>query len=722
MAIWNDMCKARGGWLTVVCALFLGLAGLRARGEVVLRQADLDGDGEVELILENSYLRVELTTGIPPARPPDPGFWRRLRGNAATPRRSKYGTRFVWGGSIHNVVFKPTAQRWFADAVAGRGWQGIPEEFEVAVKIKEIAPDTYEAIKVGVGVVRGTGLCLRSSLKLLDSGTWSWSEVTGPDGEKAVRFRHEVGPRDGYGYVYTKEIRLRPGSSRFEIRRSLVNSGTEPLSTNWYPHAFWGQAARGEGYDSESWSTIPVRPLGAAASGTASVDTARCLVGKPTPAHYWGALAGELVAEPWWASGHLGTQDLFLNQFDTPFSWYRVWTHSETYSCEPFVELQVVPGERRDWTVWRSSVNGLRGIRGCGEGGILDWEVDQGRGDSVRVTGRFSPFESHAEVTLEARVQTPSGRLAGSGVTTISEACSPVQPLAFGFSIASGDEENVLRIEARGGGRRLAAVSRSLSAPGRERASWSGNAGGGGALILAELGGKSASGGSGATVSVGHLRDCLSRAGFTVTLMSSRRIKEVSDWSAYRLVVLDAGPRLGTDAVRGLAEFVEGGGGLLLTGPLNLSPFEFSDLLPVSGVISRVEVTGRRPRDGTREFLGADAYRYHLELESRHPLLSGLPLFPDAYQSIARLQVIEPAVGSRVLLRYASGAQVRPAVTSSALVVGTKGRGRVAVFASPVDWGSPPSWVIWSRLGEYHRKFFAQLALWTAGGSGAAGK
>jgi len=85
-----------------------------------------------------------------------------------------------------------------------------------------------------------------------------------------------------------------------------------------------------------------------------------------------------------------------------------------------------------------------------------------------------------------------------------------------------------------------------------------------------------------------------------------------------------------------------------------------------------------------------------------------LALHPDALQSIARYQKVRARQGAQVPLAFTGS-------DAPALVLGRCGRGRVAVFAAPVAWGEPHFWVIWGRLAEYHRKLFAEMALWAAG-------
>jgi hypothetical protein len=212
------------------------------------------------------------------------------------------------------------------------------------------------------------------------------------------------------------------------------------------------------------------------------------------------------------------------------------------------------------------------------------------------------------------------------------------------------------------------------------------------------------------------LREYFTAAGFAVTVTDADAVvRPEFDWSGVRLFAVAGLGRAPGPLVARLESLVRDGGGLLLCGPLNLTPFEFSNLLPVAGVEADVTVTGSSPRDGTREFIHVWRKRYHLQPAGESPITAGIPWFPLVFQDVARLQTMTPKPDAATLLHYVSGPAINPAVTSPALVTGSFGKGRVAVFASPVNWGAPPQHVIFSRLGEYHRKFFVQAAYWTAG-------
>ncbi|MCK5805270.1 MAG: hypothetical protein KAI66_20740 [Lentisphaeria bacterium] len=691
-------------WMGTVCA------------DTILSSRDLDGDGQDELILENDFLVVEVMSGVPPPPPPVRlGFWTRTLGGEKKAHRPKYTTRFVWGGWIRNITFKPTDQRWFVDAPHSRSsWQGIPEEFGVVVRTRELADNVYEAIKVGVGVCEGTGLCLRGSLKLVRPATTELAIKNTPRGGKSLLFTQTVHTESGHGYRYVKNLTLEPGSSRLVVVRQLENTGDKPLSTTWYSHAFWGQAAKGKGYDRDSWSTIPL--FQGAPSGNPSpypvVDTMPCHVPHPMKGFYWGPLDASLVAAPWYASGNRATGDLFLNYMSEVPAWYRMWTHADTYSCEPFLDIQLQPGEMRAWTMVRASANGLRQVRTASSRGVLHWSFLPGeKGKILEIS--FLPFAVETELTVTGVAI--AEKIEGSQPVSFRQSlppCSPMMPARVRFPHSWDSSRYRLHVTVSDADGPILDVSRTSSSSVQRAPSWTGRAAGANALLLGACG-KDEKGALKLTLASGFLKEYLEQAGFLVTLANSRHGLIESQLAEARLVILCGVPEMPLADVRALENFVRRGNGLLVTGPLRLRSFEFSDLLPVTGTIADVNISGHRLRDGTRDFIGASTRRYHLQMGERHPALAGLPLYPKAFQNIARLQTVVVRSGATVPANYATPEGLAPVVDAPAVVTQAYGSGRVALTTCPVDWGSPPSWVLWSRLGEYHQQFFAQLALWS---------
>lgn len=697
------------------CVAVANLLVCTASAEVTCRHEDLDGDGVAEVILENRFLRVEILTGELPAETVETGNQDETAtaGRAPKPR---YGTRFVWAGWIWNITFKPTNQRWFVNDEEHQ-WHGIPEEFEEAVRVRETEPGVYEALKVGIGVCSGTGICHSSRLQLTRPGAWERREVVLPDGRRGVLFEQAVSTGTGHGYRYVKKITLQSGSSSLVVERTLENTGMEPLHTTWFTHAFWGQAP-GDTYDDASWCTIPMRQQGL---GRTAIDTRRCMLSPARPFGVWGSIESASLGGSWYACGQVDTRDLMLTTVSEPLAFFRVWTYRSTYSCEPFMTLDLAPGQARSWTVVRGSGTGMAGLRGGTGEALVDWELlpADGAGD-CRLQLEVITTRPRKDLVVETI-------FSGSAEPSVSlmfpvSVCGPEQVWSVVVPVPHVAKEADLRVvvkqEVKGAsGEVLADVTRRCSMASRLAAEvpLPPNARNS-LLVLSDLGEDQRNGKPAMLRGAVYARDAMVSAGWAVEVADPARIAgPEAGWEAHSAVIAAGLTRWPKWLVGWLEKHVEQGGGFVFFGPLVGRPFEFSPLLPIQRVLSSVSVTGWRPRDATREFIGATARRYHLVPAQPHVVLEGQPWHPSVPQDIAVLQTMEPRKGSTVLLRYVSGADVVPKVGSPALVVGSHGGGRVAVFASPVDWGSPPSWVVYSRVGEYHHRFISRLVQWSAG-------
>jgi hypothetical protein len=113
---------------------------------------------------------------------------------------------------------------------------GPVEEFQ-----KPLGYDTAKAgdrfVKIGVGVLKridDTNYQFSKPFELVDSGKWSVKK-----GDDFVTFTQELNAPDlGYGYVYTKTIRLAADKADMIMEHSLRNTGRLPIATNLYDHNF----------------------------------------------------------------------------------------------------------------------------------------------------------------------------------------------------------------------------------------------------------------------------------------------------------------------------------------------------------------------------------------------------------------------------------------------------------------------------------------------------
>lgn len=695
-------------------ALLVGMAWVAGAAPCTIQHEDLDQDGEAEIILANRYLRVELMTGVPPAAPEEAkeAKWfdwlrRRPAEPAPPPVPAKYGKRFAWGGWIHNIEFVPSGRRWFTNKIFGQEtWNGIPEEFEETVKMAELEDGSFACLKVGIGTAIGHDLCLRGSLKDVVYVPWTVASAVLADGTGVVTFTQTVDTEYGYGYVYTKEVRLEPDSAELVVKRTLANTGRHAIHTFFYTHGFWGQADNG--HDAGCWSTVPLQDL----AGTAgAVDTTLCRVADLTPTGYWGPLAADEIAEPWYASGYGPSREVFVSTFSERLAWMRIWTHAETYSCEPFLLLDIEPGASKTWTFTRAAVQGLDGASASGPGAVLDL----GGPEAEWFQASLATYRPLEDIRVQLRIRPVGADKDLVEQNLVLAKCGPDWPARIRIErnrLPDGPCE--VRLTAMHGETVLLDTFRLLEprTAGLPPA-WLGVADGRRAVVFADV-----------TRDNGEIKHsagsrywsfALGRAGFQpVVLPVAEGMRDDALVDA-GVVVLSGPLRLGSGLIYRLAEYVRQGGGLVVTGPVDFRSFELSDLLPATVALAEITVQAGAPRDGTREFLDAPGQRYQLRAVAEHPALRGIPFHPTTRQGIARLQVIEPRPGAQTLLAYTTPGGLEPQVNSPALVVGNYGQGRVALFASPVYWGSPPSWTIWSRLGEYHQQFLGQLAQWAGG-------
>jgi hypothetical protein len=162
-------------------------------------------------------------------------------------------TRFDWSGAIYSLQYKgheyygtwfdkidPTVINWVHQGpqiVSGpcSALCGPVNEFEKVLGWDEAKPGgTF--IKIGVGVLRkGEGRYNKySPYEVLNPGTWSVKKES-----DSVEFTQALSdPNSGYGYVYTKIVRLAKGKPEMTIEHRLKNTGPKAIGSNVYNHNF----------------------------------------------------------------------------------------------------------------------------------------------------------------------------------------------------------------------------------------------------------------------------------------------------------------------------------------------------------------------------------------------------------------------------------------------------------------------------------------------------
>jgi hypothetical protein len=308
---------------------------------------------------------VEITNGSISATiyPPDAlkGFYR--------------GTRFDWSGVIGRLTYAghdfygpwftktDPAVRDFSyvdgDIVAGpqSAITGPVEEFATdgqGLGYAEAAPGgTF--VKIGVGVLRkpadGAAYSMFGSYDIVDGGKWTVTPA-----RDSVAFTHEVmDEASGYGYRYTKTLRLTPGQPELVIEHRLTNRGRKPIVSTVYDHNFLVLDGRAPGPDftiTAPFALKTARPLDPAAATIvgSKLTYAKALADRDrfsTPLQGFGATAADYNFTIEHASAGVGMRIIG----DRPLSSLSLWSIRSVLALEPFIAMTIEPGAEFGWTL-----------------------------------------------------------------------------------------------------------------------------------------------------------------------------------------------------------------------------------------------------------------------------------------------------------------------------------------------------------------------------------
>ena len=162
-------------------------------------------------------------------------------------------TRFDWSGAIGSLKYKGHEYygTWFSKItdIYDFGYEGpnkdvISADFTAMVgPAEEFGALGYNDVpagglfvKPGIGALKRDEMNYNHSLPYPIANGGKWDVKTSRD---AVEFTHTLSePSIGFGYVYTKVVRLTPGKPQMTISHVMKNTGSKPIVTNVYNHNF----------------------------------------------------------------------------------------------------------------------------------------------------------------------------------------------------------------------------------------------------------------------------------------------------------------------------------------------------------------------------------------------------------------------------------------------------------------------------------------------------
>ena len=296
-----------------------------------------------------------------------------LRAKIALPdtERGFYrGTRFDWAGVITSLehkghtYFGPFFEKFdaaVADVVIGdpvvagmaSAASGPVEEFitadESALGYSSAKPGEVFC-KIGIGSLRKIDNAPYSSYvnyPIVDAGKRSLKS-----GADWIEFTQLVDCGSGYGYAYTKTIRLLNNEPVMTIEHHLANTGVKPIATQVYDHNFLIIDHRGAGPAIEitfPFVPKPAKPLDALAEirGKQLVFP-KDLKGSDT---FYGEFRGfaETAADYQIRVENKSTGAGVVITGDQPLANLGVWAVRTVVAPEPFITIKIAPGGDFRW-------------------------------------------------------------------------------------------------------------------------------------------------------------------------------------------------------------------------------------------------------------------------------------------------------------------------------------------------------------------------------------
>ena len=283
-------------------------------------------------------------------------------------------TRFDWSGVIGSLTYKGHDYygNWFSRVDSAPAFYdfnyddtgivsapftamvGPGEEFNTdrkALGFDEAKPGgTF--VKIGVGVLRkpdDSKYDHSKAYEIVDSGKWSVKHTR--DSVTFVQELHD--PVSGYGYLYTKIIRLAQGKPEMTIDHSLKNLGSKPITGTVYDHNFWtlDKVAPGPGllirFPFQLKSSRPIDPNLAEISGNEFIYKKE-LAGKDRVTanlQGFGASADDYDFRVENAKAGAGVRI----RGDHPLTNIALWSIRTVMAVEPYIAMEIAPQSDFTW-------------------------------------------------------------------------------------------------------------------------------------------------------------------------------------------------------------------------------------------------------------------------------------------------------------------------------------------------------------------------------------
>lgn len=310
-------------------------------------------DQPPQIEISNGVLRVAIY--LPDS---DKGFYR--------------GTRFDWSGVIRSLEFNGHNYYgpWFtktdpdvidfvfkgADIVAGpcSAITGPVEEFSSHDKALgfDAAKPGGTFIKIGVGVLRRPDNKAYNPYRLyevVNGGKWTIRTT-----DHSVEFTQDLSdPSSGYGYRYTKTIRLTNGKPEMILEHTLENTGQRAIETSVYDHNFLVLDQQPIGPDFVVTVPFAIHAEREENAKLARIDGGQFtyrenIEGRETVSAEFSGFGETASDYKITIENHKAGAGMQITG-NRPLSKENLWSIRSVLAMEPFIEMSIEPGKTFAW-------------------------------------------------------------------------------------------------------------------------------------------------------------------------------------------------------------------------------------------------------------------------------------------------------------------------------------------------------------------------------------
>ena len=264
------------------------------------------------------------------------------------------GTRFDWSGQIYSLKTQGHEYfgQWFPkyDPNLHDSIMGPVEDFRTGSS--SLGYDDAAAgevfYRIGVGAVKKPDdkpFQPFRTYEIVDPGKWTVEKK--PD---SITFIQELTGKNGYGWRYTKTVRLVKGKPEMVIEHELQNTGTKVIHTQQYNHNFFVMNGEPTGPGVTVKFPFELKPVRAFAAGTpASVEGGKIqyseeLQGRQSAfAEFEGAPEYQVTLE------HAKAKTGVRITGDKPIQKLVFWSIRSTFCPEPYIDVSAAPGTESRW-------------------------------------------------------------------------------------------------------------------------------------------------------------------------------------------------------------------------------------------------------------------------------------------------------------------------------------------------------------------------------------